>query len=135
MGLIASGAITLAFVAIVVAANASCPGVFSGAAMQRFMAALIIAAFLSIIAGSLSMRGSRAAGVAGRIPAGLGAGMLVQPSTAVVFALAAGLAAAMSPRGPIRERLIAGVTLAVSMMVGYTLAFSPILSGDTVARC
>lgn len=79
-------------------------------------------------------RGSRLAAIIGRAPAGLASGPLVQPSSPTVFAIAIASAAVASPRGPLVDRIAGALLLGVSDMVGYTIAFSPLVLGPPT-RC
>lgn len=134
MGLVIAGIIAFLFIALVAVVNASCPGIFAGSGARFWLSALALTGALAIAAGVLARRGSRLAAILGRAPAGLASGLLVQPSSSIVFAIAIAVAALASPRGAVVERIAGGLLLGVSIVVGYTIAFSPLVLGPPM-RC
>lgn len=134
MSLVVAGGTALAFIALAVVANVGCPAVFAGTGGRVWLGTLALASFLTIAAGILTLRGSHWAVVVGRASAGLVSGLLVQPSSALVFAVAVAVAALTSRRGPLAHRAAGALLLGVLGVVGYTLAFSPIVLGEPV-RC
>ncbi len=134
MGLLIAGGVALAFIALAVLANASCPAVFTGNGGRVWLGTLALAAVLMVAAGIMTLRGASWAIVVGRASAGLASGLLVQPSSAIVFAGAVAVAALASRRGPLVHRVAGALLLGIFGVVGYTFAFSPIVLGDPV-RC
>jgi hypothetical protein len=134
MGLIIAGLMPFLFIALVAVVNASCPAIFAGPGTRFWLSALALAGALTIAAGILGRRGSRLAPVLGRAPAGLAAGLLVQPSSSIVFAAAITVAAVASPQRGIWERVAGAVLLGAFLVAGYTLAFSPLVLGGPT-RC
>ena len=135
MGLIVAGVIPFLFITIGIAANASCPEVFAGRGARLWLTTLAIAGALAVVAGLRARRGSRTASLAGQLPAGLAAGLLVQPSSALVFSLAIAIAASLAREPSLRVRLAALTVLAAAMTVGYTIAFSPLVLSEPAVRC
>lgn len=134
MGLVIAGIIPFLFIVLVAVVNASCPAIFGGSGARFWFSALALTGALAIAAGVLARRGSRLAAILGRAPAGLASGLLVQPGSSIVFAVAIAVATVASPRGPLADRIAGGVLLGVSIVVGYTFAFSPLVLGPP-ARC
>jgi hypothetical protein len=134
MGLVIAGFIPILFIALVALVNASCPAIFTGPGTRFWLIMLTAAGTLTIVAGIIDRRGSRLASALGRAPAGLAAGLLVQPSSSIVFAVAIALAAVASPQRGTWERLVGAGLLGAFLVVGYTIAFSPLVLGEPT-RC
>lgn len=135
MSLVIAGSIPFLFIAIGIAANASCPEVFAGRGARLWLTALAVAGALTVAAGVRARQGSRAASLAGQLPAGLAAGLLIQPSSALVFSVAIAIAASVARQPSLSVRLAALTVLAAAMTVGYTVAFSPLVLSDAAVRC
>jgi hypothetical protein len=134
MSLVVAGIVPLLFIVLVVAANASCPAVFVQPRALFWLSLLAVVGGLTIVAGIRARRGSRLAPLIGQLPAGLVAGLLVQPSSSIVFAAAIAIVALVLPQRGAAERLAAFLVLLSAAAVGMAIAFSPLVLGDPV-RC